>query len=64
MNETVNKFLLARDKFMPKMHLKQPEFTCNACGPFNKNIERIKKKKKNREKGDLRYIYQNILWKF
>ena len=64
MNETVNKFLLARDKFMPKMHLKQPEFTCNACGPFTKNIERIKKKKKNREKGDLRYIYQNILWKF
>ena len=63
MNETVNKFLLARDKFMPKMHLKQPEFTCNACGPFTKNIERIKKKK-NREKGDLRYIYQNILWKF
>ena len=62
MNETVNKFLLARDKFMPKMHLKQPEFTCNACGPFTKNIERIKKK--NREKGDLRYIYQNILWKF
>ena len=64
MNETVNKFLLARDKFMPKMHLKQPEFTCNACGPFTKNIERIIKKKKNREKGDLRYIYQNILWKF
>ena len=64
MNETVNKFLLARDKFMPKMHLKQPEFTCNACGPFTKKKKRIKKKKKNREKGDLRYIYQNILWKF
>ena len=48
MNETVNKFLLARDKFMPKMHLKQPEFTCNACGPFTKNIERIKKKKKKK----------------
>ena len=46
MNETVNKFLLARDKFMPKMHLKQPEFTCNACGPFTKNIEKIIKKKK------------------
>ena len=65
MNETVNKFLLARDKFMPKMHLKQPEFTCNACGPFTKKIKKKKKKKKkNREKGDLRYIYQNILWKF
>ena len=27
MNEIVNKFLLAGDKFMPKMHLKQPGFT-------------------------------------
>ena len=24
MNEIVNKFLLAGDKFMPEMHLKQP----------------------------------------
>ena len=49
MNETVNKFLLAGDKFMPEMHLKQPaaldepEFTYSACGPFTKNKERIKK---------------------
>ena len=34
-------FLLARDKFMPDMHLKQPEFTYIACGPFTKNKERI-----------------------
>ena len=27
MNETMNKFLLAGDRFMPEMHLKQPEFT-------------------------------------
>ena len=27
MNEMVNKFLLAGDKFMPEMHLKQPGFT-------------------------------------
>ena len=27
MNEIVNKFLLAADKFMPEMHLKQPRFT-------------------------------------
>ena len=26
MNEIVNKFLLAVDKFMPEMHLKQPGF--------------------------------------
>ena len=27
MNEIVNMFLLAGDKFMPEMHLKQPGFT-------------------------------------
>ena len=37
MNEIVNKFLLADDKFMPEMHLKQPGFIYNACGPFTKN---------------------------
>ena len=41
MNETVNKFLLAGDKFMPEMHLKQSGFTYSACGPFTKNKERI-----------------------
>ena len=41
MNEIVNKFLLAVDKFMPKIHLKQPGFAYSACGPFIKNIERI-----------------------
>ena len=46
MNETVNNFLLAGDKFMSKMHLKQPGFTYSACGPFTKNKERIKKLKK------------------
>ena len=30
MNETVNKFLLARNKFIPEMHLRQPGFTYNA----------------------------------
>ena len=41
MNETIRKFLLAVDKFMPEMHLKQPGFTYIACGPFTKNKERI-----------------------
>ena len=36
MNEIVNKFLLVGDKFMPKMHLKQPGFTYSACGTFIK----------------------------
>ena len=41
MNEIVNKFLLVGDKFMLEMHLKQSGFTYSACGPFNKNKERI-----------------------
>ena len=52
MNETVNKFLLAGDKFMPEMHLRQPGFTYSACGPFTKNKGRTPKFK---ETGDLRY---------
>ena len=43
MNEIVNKFLLAGDKFMPEMHLKQAWFTYSACGPFTKNKEKIQK---------------------
>ena len=43
MNEIVNKFLLAGYKFMSQMHLRQPRFTYNACGPFTKNKERIQK---------------------
>ena len=39
MNEVINKFLLAGDKFMPEMHLRQPGFTYSACGPFTKNKE-------------------------
>ena len=37
MNEIVKKILLAGDKFMPEMHLKQLVFTYSACGPFTKN---------------------------
>ena len=41
MNNTINKFLLAGDKFMPEIHLRQPGFTYSACGPFTKHKERI-----------------------
>ena len=37
MNEKVNKFLLAGDKFLPKMHLRQPGFFYSTCGPFTKS---------------------------
>ena len=60
MNEIVNKFLFAGDKFMPEIHLKQTGFTYSACGPFTKNKERIQKFK---ETGDTNYIYKNELEK-
>ena len=56
MNEILNKFLLAGDKFMPERHLKQPGFTYGASGPFIKNKERIQIFK---ETGD--YINKNEL---
>ena len=58
MNDIINKFLLAGDKFMPEMHLKQPGFTYSVCGPFTKNKERIQKFTKT---GTSRYIYRNEL---
>ena len=58
MNEIVNTFLLAGDKVMLEMHLKQPEFTYSVFGPFTKNNERIQKFK---ETVDTSYIYKNEL---
>ena len=58
MNVIVNKILLAGDKFMPEIHLKQPGFTYSACGPFTKNKESIQKFK---ETGDTKHIYRNEL---
>ena len=55
-NELFNKFLLAGDKFMPEMHLKQPGFSYSVCCPFSKNKEKIQKFK---ETGDSSYIYKN-----
>ena len=58
MNEISNTFLLPGDKFMPEMRLKQPGFTCSACGPFLKNKKRIQKFK---ETAYTSYIYTNEL---
>ena len=58
MNEIVNTFLFAGDKFMAEMHLKQPGFTYIACWPFTKNKKRIQKLKKT---GDTCHIYKNKL---
>ena len=58
MNNVINKFLLAGDKFMPEIHLRQPQFTYSACGPFTKHEQIIQKFK---ETGDTNYIYKNEL---
>ena len=58
MNNVINKFLLAGNKFMPEMDLRQPQFVYSACGPFTKHKERIKESKRT---GDTRYIYRNEL---
>ena len=58
MNNIINKFLLAGDKFMPEMHLRQPQFIYSASGLFTRHKEIIKKYKQT---GDTRYIYRNDL---
>ena len=60
MNNLINKFLLAGDKFMPEIHLRQPQFTYSACGPFTRHEERIQKFK---ETGDTNYVFKNELEK-
>ena len=52
MNAVV-KLLLARDEFMPEMHLGQKGFTDSACGSFTKNKEKIKKNSKKLEGQDV-----------
>ena len=58
MNDIINKFLLAGDKFMSETHLRQPGFTYSACRPFTKSKKTIQKFKQT---GDSRYIYKNEL---
>ena len=58
MNEIVNKLLLAGEKFMPELHLKQLGFTYSVCGPFTKNKERTEK---FMQTGNTDFIYRNQL---
>ena len=57
-SNVINNFFLAGDKGMPEIHLRQPQFTYSACGPFTKHEQRIQKFKKT---GDTNYIYMNEL---
>ena len=47
----MNKFSLAGDTFMPKMHVRQSGFKYSFYGPFTKNKERIKNSKEHEIKG-------------
>ena len=58
MNEIVNQFLLADNKFMPEMHLKQPGYTYSTNGPFTKNKERIEKFMQTE---NIDFVYKNEL---
>ena len=58
MNEIVNQFLFAGNKFMPEMHLKQLGYTYSAGGPFTKNKERIEK---IMQTANIDFIYKNEL---
>ena len=58
MNNIIDKFLFAGDKFMPEMHLRQPGFVYSACGSFTRHKERIKEFKRT---GGTRYICRNEL---
>ena len=43
---------------MPELNLKQPRFTCSACGPSSKYCVRIQKFK---ETWNLKHLYRNQL---
>ena len=56
MNETVNKFLLTGDKFMPEMHLKQPDLLI----VFVDHLLKIKKEFKNLKKQEIQAIFTKM----
>ena len=56
MNEIVNKLLVAGDRFMLEMHLKQLGFTYSACRLFIKKKERFEK---IMQTGNTDFIYKN-----
>ena len=56
MNDTVNKFLLAGDKFMPEMHLRQPGFPYSAL----EHLLRIKNEYKSLNKLEIQDIFTEM----
>ena len=61
MNEIANKFLLAGDKCVPGIHLKQSGFAYSGFGQFTKNKERIQKiKTAKQNKQEIQYIFTKM----
>ena len=58
MNDIINKFLLAGDKFMPEMHLRQLNLPTVLVDHLLKTKKKIQKFK---ETGDSRCVYRNEL---
>ena len=56
MNETVNKFLLVDDKFMPEIHLKQ----CILCKVLVDHLLKIKKVFKTLKKQEIQAIFRKM----
>ena len=56
MNKIVNKFLLAGDKFIPEMHLKQPVFNYIACG----HLLKTKKEFKNLKRREIQNMFTKM----
>ena len=64
MNNIINKFLLAGDKFMSEMHLRQPQFVYPFVGPqFNLLVHLldIKKELINLNKQVIRVIFIEMI---
>ena len=51
MNEIASTFLLAGERFMPEIHLRQPAYS--ACGPFTKKKNKEYKNLKKQEIHDI-----------
>ena len=56
MNEMVNKFLLAGDKFMPEMHLKKTDLLTVLVG----HLLKTKKEFKNLKKQEIKAIFTEM----
>ena len=58
MNKAIKKYLLNGNKVLPELHLKQLGFTCSACRPLTKHLERIQI---FREIDNLKHLQRNEL---